>query len=303
MLQITEEGRRLIRAALGIHERARKAPVTLPHVTIQKRRKLNRDRHNRILRNVVAMMRTGTFSKFEFEGSCQNGIRAALCLESWPWREADKAASEIVAAALKQIGAVRPAWGEGQPDYTGYSEFDRQLCAHCGRLIMEDRLSKYAGGRTRYCSATCGTYARRDRQGADYEKMSLVEFLAQQAVRSQRTLEKHSRDCEQCGTHFLTKTPGRKYCSRRCYSAAYSRQEVKTCPTCGEHFEGKRNRQFCSSACSGIARASSRVEKSCKACSALFMVRPSELTRAYCSQSCNPRGPRAVRPGFQCEAV
>lgn len=93
----------------------------------------------------------GAPSKFAFEAICRHAIRATLCLRGWGWSDADAVAAQIVAAALNQIGARRPTWKEGQPEWTqdGFAPIERTRCIRC-RSLLE-------GAQTKYCSDLCAS--------------------------------------------------------------------------------------------------------------------------------------------------
>lgn len=94
-------------------------------------------------------METGQPSHFAFEGHLRHVIRSNLCLQGWKWPAADVASAEVVAAALKQVGAKRPPWKEGQPEYVqfGVLMFERTRCVTCGGRLPE--------GHKLYCSRIC----------------------------------------------------------------------------------------------------------------------------------------------------
>lgn len=114
-------------------------------------RKLNQARRNHLIDKTAKILNTGEASKFEFEASCRHGIRSSLCLQGWSWTDADLIATEIVAAALNRIGAERPTWAEGQPEYTqngGGALIERTRCIRCHTQLPE--------GHYKFCSKLCG---------------------------------------------------------------------------------------------------------------------------------------------------
>lgn len=112
-------------------------------------RKLNRDRRGHMVRVVADILRGGEPTKFAFEATCRHRIRAALCLKGWGWQEADDTARDIVAAALRQAGAVRPTWKEGQPEYTqeGHVPVERTRCIRCNKPLE--------GWQRKFCGSLC----------------------------------------------------------------------------------------------------------------------------------------------------
>jgi len=88
-----------------------------------------------------------------FEGMLIALLRSEMCLSSVPWAAADSAAREVVAEALGRLGAKRPSWQEGQPEWTdgGVIRDTRITCANCGKgLEPEQKI---------YCSRICGDAA------------------------------------------------------------------------------------------------------------------------------------------------
>lgn len=230
------------------------------------RHKLARERHRQLVNDAVTIMRRWEMSPFEYEASCRNGLRAGLCLRGWRWADADHAAAEIVDAALRRIGAVRPTWQQGQPEWTqdGFSPVDRTFCAfsECDRRIPQERLETRGGYDVKYCSRECAGAAKRERDRWSGEKGTWSEFLAASAAKSARWREDHERACEAegCDNKFLpsraaiSRGKGGKFCSPACYRK--SRQNMKLverpCASCMQPFMPSRGRpdaRFCSRKC------------------------------------------------------
>jgi hypothetical protein len=59
-------------------------------------------------------------------------------------------AAGIVDAAFKRIGARRPSWQQGQPEWAqeGFSPISRTRCVRCGTKLPE--------GHWKFCSQLCG---------------------------------------------------------------------------------------------------------------------------------------------------
>lgn len=250
------------------------------------------ERRDGILASVVSILKAGYPTKFAHESACRHGLRGALCLEGYRWHDADAAASSILSEALHRIGAVRPPWWEGQREYSD-TDTSRGFCAYsrCGKPIPIDRGVGHWNP-TKFCSDECGTYAKNERTRQFGKKYSLAEYLAMSAARSQRTIEKHSGDCEICGKHFLSRHAGRRYCSRRCFTAAKTVHAERPCARCGTVFKPKDTgkphgvSKYCSRECSAAARVKTRPERQCPTCLSIFRPRyPSDKTR-YCSAQC-----------------
>lgn len=104
--------------------------------------KLNRDKQRSIREKITDMMRDAEPTPFAVEGPCRAGIRSSLCLKGWSWALADLVASEIVTAALNTVGAKRPTWLEGQPEYTqpGALPIERERCLRCRKPLPDGHL-------------------------------------------------------------------------------------------------------------------------------------------------------------------
>jgi hypothetical protein len=104
----------------------------------------------KIVTMIRAGMQDGQPSKFWCEGPVRHGIRSSLCLQGWSWSEADATASEIVTAALNIVGAVRPSWPEGQPEWAQQGAgalIERTRCVHCHKPLE--------GIQRKFCSGLC----------------------------------------------------------------------------------------------------------------------------------------------------
>jgi hypothetical protein len=111
-----------------------------------------------------------------FEGEMIAALRSGLCLEGWGWHNANHHATEIVGEGLRQAGAKRPSWKEGQPEWTegGVIRETRIRCANCEKPLAE--------GQKTFCSKTCFD-ALRARQ---YRDDNLERFRAMERLRTAR---------------------------------------------------------------------------------------------------------------------
>ena len=84
-----------------------------------------------------------------FEGEMIAALRSGLCLEGWGWHLANFHAVEIVGEGLRQAGAKRPSWKEGQPEHCdgGVIRETRIRCANCEKTLEL--------GQKTFCSALC----------------------------------------------------------------------------------------------------------------------------------------------------
>lgn len=104
-----------------------------------------------------------------FEGLLIAILRAEMCLRGITWRDADEAARAVVIEALTAMGAKRPSWQEGQPEWTdgGVIRETRTLCANCEGPLPE--------GHKVYCGELCGNAARHRRYWHDLEDARQIE--------------------------------------------------------------------------------------------------------------------------------
>lgn len=153
MLQLTPEAIRIIRSA-----QEREAVKARRKRKQKAARKLKREHRRRLIDGVAEILKQGEPTKFAFEAFCRHDLRSGLCLAGWPWADADTAAADVVQAALRLIGAYRPSWQQGQPEYVqfGVSFIERTRCVTChGKLPEGHRL---------YCSSTCFESKRIERR-------------------------------------------------------------------------------------------------------------------------------------------
>lgn len=131
-------------------------------------KRLNRARKEALRDRIAAMMREVEPTPFAVEGPCRAGIRSSLCLQGWKWADADMAAAEIVTGALRIVGAARPTWYQGQPEYTqpGALPVQRDTCKRCLGPLPE--------GYWVFCSAEC----RKWHHGERYQRAHCEEIQA-----------------------------------------------------------------------------------------------------------------------------
>ncbi len=111
--------------------------------------KLPKGKRRHLVDAVVQILKRGDPTVFAFEASCRHGIRQQLCLQGWSWALADATAADIVAAALRQIGAKRPTWLEGQQaHFQDGASVPRERCLGCGKPLLVEITE-------RFCSRPC----------------------------------------------------------------------------------------------------------------------------------------------------
>lgn len=129
---------------------ARPPKIVSPVKSFRKVARINRDRRAHMVRVVASILATGEPTPFALEATCRHALRSRLCLRGWGWAAADAMAAGIVADALKRMGAVRPTWKQGQPEWTteGFAPIQRTRCVRCHTPLPE--------GHTKFCSQLCG---------------------------------------------------------------------------------------------------------------------------------------------------
>jgi len=90
-----------------------------------------------------------TATLFGLEGPLRHAIRSDLCLQGWSWTEADSMARDMLEQAFRAARASRPAWNEGQKEWTldGGTLIGHTRCIRCCKPLPE--------GHFKYCSHLC----------------------------------------------------------------------------------------------------------------------------------------------------
>lgn len=227
-----------------------------------------------LIERAAGLLQQGRNSKFEFEAACRHGIRAALVLSGHSWNASDTDAAGIVTAALDRIGAVRPTWEMGQPDYV----IPRENCAWCGGEVDPEQLARG----DRYCDTSCAKSAYVNRS---YEGLARDDELRRRAYYMLARADVPRRDCRHCGKNFQPQEPETVFCSRTC--AVHHRTELvpkQECQGCGVVFQPpQRGYRFCSVACAAATR---RVldDRTCEFCGTSF--HPRDRSQRYCGHVC-----------------
>ncbi len=150
MLMVTPGAMQRLRGGLASYLANFSAPVTLSNVQEKrKKRKADQTYRRKLIDQTAAIMRRGEPTDFALEGFMRHGLRSGLCLRGWSWPDADDMAADIVRSALNQIGAKRPTYQQGQPDWAqdGVILIDRERCVRCGWQLPE--------GHRKFCSRLC----------------------------------------------------------------------------------------------------------------------------------------------------
>lgn len=118
------------------------------------RGRLGKGRFDALVKELAGTVRLAfeagiTASIWGLEGPLRAEIRADLCRQSWAWETADLMAREMLASAFLAVNAKRPAWEEGQPEWT----------IHAGTLIERTRCIRCHGplpeGHHKFCDGLC----------------------------------------------------------------------------------------------------------------------------------------------------
>lgn len=234
-----------------------------------------------MIERTIDVLRSGKASVFEHEGDCRHGLRSALCLRGAPWPTADGVAAYAVAEALKEIGAKRPTWEEGQREAT----IPDDCCAWCGGEIEQ-----VGTRRDRYCSIECAKLAWTRRDAEDRKSKSAMHMRAFKIINRERQPD---CTCEKCGKAYKPPNPNApgRYCSTACAAAARTYIEERPCLHCGTVFKPKQSANkgkdvglYCSKACYSAAGRRAQFPKSCECCGSAFMARSSRAK--FCTPEC-----------------
>jgi hypothetical protein len=237
---------------------------------------------------VMDVLKDWRSSPFQNEGACVAGLRSALCLDGMRYPIADFEAHSIVEECFVAMGAERPSWQQGQPEYLEH----RETCRWC-KCDLPDDLTRGSVA-WQYCSEVCVAAARL-KQRLHYEAVrDQANQLASYAI---GTLRAEVKPCQACGASFRNRNPDAKYCSAACFNVGHTKRHKRDCAQCGVTFrpngtaaeiEAGRRGFYCSPACYQASRVGTtrepRFECECVFCSITFAA-PFKSTR-YCSQAC-----------------
>jgi len=158
---------------------------------------------------IAHILGRGQPTYFAREGLCRSGVRAALVMRGFRWVNADTYAASVVAQALRSIGARRPTWDEGQPEWTqdGVIRAPRETCFRCRTPLPE--------GHWRFCSDGCAKATR----VAQFREMQRDAYNASmRAFRAAWAAKQVEQECHGCGAMFRPRKPGQRYCRQQCKS-------------------------------------------------------------------------------------
>ena len=310
MLAITPRALRLIRNYQTRAEEQIRRETTEAREGSRRLRTLGKARHDRLVQWTADLLRRGISSKFEYEAACRTGLRKGLCLEGWKWLDADTAAAVVVLTALNQIGAVRPTWYEGQPEYTqpGYAPVERVQCERCGTRIPDGRFERSDPSQVKFCSTLCREAAKMARRRQSIKLMGEAEHTATVLARKER--ERQGRAdaricvCECCGEVFDRKDSRMAYCSRTCanrHRMEKVTETVRKCAVCNKPFATKAS-IYCRNSCRNRAykarKAAAAEPRPCENCGTIFKSHRPEMR--FCNLVCAAAGNHARLPELSC---
>ena len=174
----------------------------------QKRsRRVAKGRRAELVRVLAAIMREAEPTYFALEGPLRHAIRSAFCEAGSSWAVADASAADLVGEALRSIGAKRPRWEEGQPEWTqpGAVAVHRDRCIRCHKPLD--------GMQRLYCSQHC----KQGHLDAKYSRSRREERNAAKRAREALWMASQpDRQCEGCGAWYRPKKPKQRFCRAAC---------------------------------------------------------------------------------------
>lgn len=232
---------------------------------------------------VISILRDWRLSPFEKEGPSRAGLRSGLCLEGYGWHRADMEADALVGEALHLIGATRPTWAAGQPEYV----IGRENCANCRGPLDDEALAR----RDRFCCDECRTTMRTYRNDRFHYAAAEAAKWAYQVACKEAAPE---RPCGWCGTLFRSMRPDVVTCSTE-HAAKLREQNAgraipdRRCknPACGKVFHPENRRvEYCSAACHREHQGAILEPRQCEhePCGKTFQ--PRFAFEKFCSAAC-----------------
>lgn len=207
-----------------------------------------------LIDKVMDEMRDWRFTPFENEGPMTHALRSTLCLDGNAFERADMEARSVVGQVLHDLGAERPSWEQGQPEYVD----PRENCTRCGKTILE----VYGHKSYRFCSEVCAKATIENREFERRSEEDRVYAAAQRIIKKTRT---RPRACAWCGEAFhpIREASRQQCCSFSCGSklraSRVTRSIEKECDVCGKAFLAMSSQaKRCSTKCGTFA---GRVER------------------------------------------
>ncbi|MFC3725450.1 hypothetical protein [Neoaquamicrobium sediminum] len=173
---------------------------------------------------------------------------------------------------MRFIGAKRPTWEQGQPEFT---EPISSRCLNCRRVMPEFEEGRQ---RRKYCSAECFSAYHDRRYAEDHREEAKATT---QAWRDARREAAPPKPCEWCGTPFKplqqANRPEPRFCGKSCAARWGNSQRKETfgwiaqprkkrppeppraCWECGRMFRPDfPDKRYCQKLCSNRANAKKR---------------------------------------------
>nr|WP_313709125.1 hypothetical protein [Brucella intermedia] len=279
---LSEEEIRIVRSA---YERQNIRETKKRIAAREKPRKLHDDLRTRLLETVIVILKEGRPTLFALEGTCRHHVRAFLCVEGWGWEEADIASADIVLTALNRIGAKRPSWADGQPEYRGHG-----FHGNMRRCINQKCHAPLEENQKLYCSDHCRHYVNVSRWMERNKEHALAQKVINRAKRKAADPE-------------AFKAKQREYQRRQ-----DEKRPVRECVLCSKPFKANKTQRYCSDACK-YKRNEADKERACVVCFNRFFVRWVSEPKQTCSRKCAARLARygPSKPlnsnNFKCEPV
>jgi len=258
-------------------------PVTLPRIRTADQRIHKGEARRAMVGKAIDLLRGWRLTPFEHEGPTRAGMRSGFVREGFLWPIADLESEALIGEALQVMGANRPTWYQGQPEYS----YGREYCATCRGPLDAEAIARH----DRFCSTECRTVMRQHRND-NYHYAAAAQSKLAHAVARRESIPK--RDCAWCGTEFQPATPDAETCSMAC---AAKHREFKAgraladrnCanPKCGKVFHPSTDRlKYCSMPCHREHQADTLAPQLCayEPCSKTFQ--PRFAFEKFCSAAC-----------------
>lgn len=240
-------------AEMQQYRHGEKRPVYAPGKAPIVKAVLGGDKRQQALVDTRRILENWRSSPFEFEGPAVAGVRSGLCLDGTPWAVSDIVAHDLVAETLRDMGARRPTWEEGQPG--AVDELVR--CLWCSRELPPENTLGHR--KMRYCDEVCAKSAFEHKA---FERRSGADRAYAQARAIVQRSKRPPRECAECGKEFRPSSEYRdqKSCSESC--AAKQRMKriraemrIHTCSYCGDKFHAANGQgKFCTRRCEQLMR-------------------------------------------------
>ncbi|MHA6644561.1 hypothetical protein [Mesorhizobium sp. A623] len=259
-----------------------------------------------MVRKVMDVLRGWSLSPFEFEGSAHTGIRVAMILDGHPWGASDLEATLLVREALHLLGAVRPSWIQGQPEYV----IAKENCAQCRGPLDDEAIANH----DRFCCEECRRIMQTWQNRNYHYAMADRARWAYEVARKEGISE---RPCAWCRTPFKPYRIEAEACSPSCReNLTRAKLKHRDCANCEEAFRpSKPFQKFCCLECKieaeakkGKAERAARLEpRKCRECDEMF--EPGSMRNSLCSKRCKDRAyyrrkaMKAEASAFVCEEV